>query len=662
MLRIHACQNEAAAKQYFTSSLDRGDYYMSDQELPGFWGGRGAELLGLSGTVAQKDFFKLTENRNPRTDKPLTARTKANRRIGYEFNFNCAKGISIEFSLNQSDVIMEAAKGAVDFTMHEIERNAKCRVRKGRQNHDRVTGNLVWAVFTHLTSRPIDGVPDPHLHFHVFAFNSTFDEKEGCWKAAQIGDIKREAPYFESLFHSKLRENLENAGYRTVMRGKSVDLEHIPESCIDKFSRRTKQIEQESSRLGVDNAEQKAALGAKTRERKNKALTSEELKTEWLARLSDNEKDALTSREDSPELVPDTHETVLPGITRDAKAAVKFAVEQAFERDSVVSEHRLLGIALQNAGPKTSPVSVHRAFEQLDLVRDDSSGRTLVTTREILREEQRMIAFAKEGRGKCVPFSMNARPNGPTRLTDRQEKALTELVGSYDRVTILRGAGGVGKSTLMQAFQSAVEKKGQQVFAYTPTNSSANGEKGHTVARLLVDQAMQKELKGQVLWIDNAGMVGVRTMARVFDVAQRQDARVVLSGDYKKHRPVERGGAFGILAKDAGLHSVSLKSIQRQRGALKAATASLERGNTTSACHRLERMGAIHELPTTDVHKQLAQDYVKTIKRRQSALVLSPTRRERDRASAELLGRKPASRRAGPGGRERQPRRAARVY
>ena len=291
MLRIHACQNEAAAKQYFTSSLDRGDYYMSDQELPGFWGGRGAELLGLSGRVAQKDFFKLTENRNPQTDKPLTARTKANRRIGYEFNFNCAKGISIEFSLNKSEVIMEAATSAVTFTMNEIERNAKCRVRKGRQNHDRVTGNLVWSVFTHLTSRPIDGVPDPHLHFHVFAFNSTFDNKEQCWKAAQIGDIKRDAPYFESLFHSKLRENLENAGYRTVMRGKSVDLEHIPESCIDKFSRRTKQIEQESSRLGIDNAEQKAALGAKTRERKNKALTSEELKREWLARLSDEEKE-----------------------------------------------------------------------------------------------------------------------------------------------------------------------------------------------------------------------------------------------------------------------------------------------------------------------------------------------------------------------------------
>ena len=139
-----------------------------------------------------------------------------------------------------------------------------------------------------------------------------------------------------------------------------------------------------------------------------------------------------------------------------------------------------------------------------------------------------------------------------------------------------------------------------------------------------------------MLWIDNAGMLGVRTMAKVFDVAQQQDARVVLSGDYKKHRPVERGGAFGILAKDAGLHSVSLKSIQRQRGALKAATASLERGNTTNAWHRLERMGAIHELPTTDVHKQLAQAYVKTIKRRQSALVLSPTRRERDRASAAI--------------------------
>ena len=55
----------------------------------------------------------------------------------------------------------------------------KCRPAsaKGGKNENRRTGNMAWGEFIHFTSRPVDGVPDPHLHAHCFVFNTTFDKQ-----------------------------------------------------------------------------------------------------------------------------------------------------------------------------------------------------------------------------------------------------------------------------------------------------------------------------------------------------------------------------------------------------------------------------------------------------------------------------------------------------
>ena len=68
----------------------------------------------------------------------------------------------------------------------ELETEAKTRVRKGGVNEERVTGNLVYGEFVHLTSRPVGGVPDPHLHAHCVVFNATHDQAENAWKAVQF--------------------------------------------------------------------------------------------------------------------------------------------------------------------------------------------------------------------------------------------------------------------------------------------------------------------------------------------------------------------------------------------------------------------------------------------------------------------------------------------
>ncbi len=66
---------------------------------------------------------------------------------------------------------------------------------------------MVWAEFIRTASRPIDGIPDPQLHAHVFVINTTWDDEEGRWKAGKFRDLVRDAPFFQAAFRGRLAAN-----------------------------------------------------------------------------------------------------------------------------------------------------------------------------------------------------------------------------------------------------------------------------------------------------------------------------------------------------------------------------------------------------------------------------------------------------------------------
>ncbi|QJW98477.1 relaxase domain-containing protein [Frigoriglobus tundricola] len=58
MIRISQQDSASGAKRYYATA----DYYSEGQELVGSWGGKGADRLGLSGTVDQFSFERLCDN------------------------------------------------------------------------------------------------------------------------------------------------------------------------------------------------------------------------------------------------------------------------------------------------------------------------------------------------------------------------------------------------------------------------------------------------------------------------------------------------------------------------------------------------------------------------------------------------------------------------
>lgn len=601
------------------------------------WHGKAADRLGLSGVIQRSDWDSLCDNRHPETQRALTPRQKAERRVGYDFNFHAPKSLSVLYGITPDERVLDAFRESVDATMRDIETEMKTRVRKGGKDEDRTTGNMIWGAFTHFTARPVDGVPDPHLHAHCFVFNTTWDGNENRWKAGQFADLKRDAPYFEAMFHSRLARGLEELGVATRRTKKAWEIEAVPDSAIKKFSRRTARIEEKASEMNISDAKAKGELGARTREKKKKNLTLDELRNEWCSRLLPEESAAL--RQVEAGIGGDR-------IMEDKQAAgyaVNYAIDHLFERNSVVGERKILTEALRHSLGIASADAVTREFQRRGLITGNRGGETLATTRAVLEEERNMIDFAREGRGTCHRLGTSDHRFRRDWLNEGQRRAVRHVLDSPDRVILIRGAAGTGKTSMMQEAVEAIVANGKKVLVFAPSADASRGvlrqegfANADTVARFLCDERLQSEARGQVIWIDEAGLLGTRAMARVFELADRLDARVILSGDRKQHGSVERGAALRLLEEEAGLVPASIKEIKRQRADYKCAVQALSEGRTAAGFRQLDRLGWIREAADPDRYRILAAEYVASVNHGKTALVVSPTHLEGESITDEI--------------------------
>jgi ATP-dependent exoDNAse (exonuclease V) alpha subunit len=165
---------------------------------------------------------------------------------------------------------------------------------------------------------------------------------------------------------------------------------------------------------------------------------------------------------------------------------------------------------------------------------------------------------------------------------------------------------------------------------------------------------MQEQVRGQVIWVDEAGLISSGDMKRLMDVARDTGSRVILSGDYTQHASVEAGDAFRLLEQEAGVKLARLTQVRRQtEKGYKKAVEAIARGSGKAAqkgFDALDAMGCVVEASGEERHKLLVADYVKSLDDKKTGLIIAPTHAEGGRLTGEV---REALKERGDLGRER---------
>lgn len=637
MIRMYQCKTSAQAKNYFREALSKADYYIEGQEVSGQFHGKIAKRLGLEGKPIDREMFEsFCDNIHPKTGKPLTPRMVKDRRVGYDISVHCPKSVSILIAMTNNEEVQQAVKESGHETMLEIEGDIFTRIRKNGQYDDRHTGEMLWCDFTHSTARAVDenSIPDMHRHTHFFSMNLTYDQVEKRYKAGQFYHIKKNMPYHQARFQKRLADKLGDLGYDIRKTKNGFELAIIPQAAIDHFSKRTNHIGQVAREKGITNPKELDQLGARTRTKKDTSLTMPQLQKLWNEQLIEAGID-----ETAKTLPKTTDESLTP------EQSLSFAIRKSFERISVLRDRQILSQAYEYAvdNKDVSLDEIDETLEKNDTVFKVQVGnQTFCTTELVHKEEKRMVNLARAGIGKIDPIQKKFDIARFKHLNDEQQDVIRHVLTNRDVVTMIKGGAGTGKTTLLKTIVPEIEKTGLSVYLFAPTAEASRDvlknegfDKADTVARLLTDKTIHDNIKNQIIWVDEAGMLGIKDTVRILEIANDNNARVIFVGDYKQHASVQRGDAMRILQKIGYIPYVSLNTIYRQKQEdYRQAVKEISEGNINTGFSLLDAQGAIHEVEHQEINQTLVKNYLDARQNRKSALVITPTR-----ANAKTINR-----------------------
>lgn len=650
MLTMKAQYSLQNAESYFREHLRVGDYYMEGRSVSGQWMGEGARQLGLSGVTNEQEFINLCRNLHPQSGEQLTPRLNskrvrvdkegnihesANRRVFYDFTLSPPKSVSIAALVGNDKRIIEAHDEAVQIAMRQLQTYAATRVRTQGQYSQRMTGNVVGAIFRHDTSRAMD----PHLHSHCILFNATWDSTEGRWKALEACEMVTAQKFVRNVYYHEMVRSLQRFGYGMENNSRGdFEIAGVSKELIDRFSKRHAEIDQKTRELlerEPDKAGQnikaiRANIAHKERARKIKDVGIVKLQSMWNKQLTWREWYQLhrLDKHRSPEM----SEKITPA------QAVNWAEQHLFERRSVVHEHEIWRHALEHLrGRDVSLAEIQGVTATRGYIRDEQfQGKT--TTRTVLQRELNIVKLARHGMGQYRPLAYGYRRINHS-LDIEQGQAVDQILSSRNFVTLFRGGAGTGKTYALREVKAGLAQAREIVHVLAPQRQQvADLERdgftdAQTVSAFLTEKSMRR---GAVVLVDEAGQIGGEQMLQLLDYIQTNEGRVILSGDTRQHGAVEASDALRAIEKYAGLDYAELTNIRRQNPdsaktqaerlwleQYKLAVDEARRGKLGSSFDRLDNHEAIISCTLADQQQKLTEHFLELFKSQQSIVVVS---------------------------------------
>ena len=196
------------------------------------------------------------------------------------------------------------------------------------------------------------------------------------------------------------------------------------------------------------------------------------------------------------------------------------------------------------------------------------------------------------------------------KLSHEQTQALQAGL-SGERLSVIRGRAGTGKSYTLNALRVGLNNSGHDVIGLAPTNMVAGAlrrdgfTQSSTVHSFLFreNQGRISLKEGSRLVVDEAAMLDSGTLKLLLEAAHRHRAGVVLVGDDGQLSAIERGGLFSDIAKLA--KAAEIKEVRRQTEDWgRQATQALARGDIKAAIKAYDDRGFIVRSDTDEAAKQ----------------------------------------------------------
>ncbi|EPO3982283.1 MobF family relaxase [Escherichia coli] len=323
MMSIAQVRSAGSAGNYYT---DKDNYYVLGS-MGERWAGRGAEQLGLQGSVDKDVFTRLLEGKLPDGADLSRMQDGSNKhRPGYDLTFSAPKSVSVMAMLGGDKRLIDAHNQAVDFAVRQVEALASTRVMTDGQSETVLTGNLVMALFNHDTSRD----QEPQLHTHAVVANVT--QHNGEWKTLSsdkvgktgfIENVYANQIAFGRLYREKLKEQVEALGYETEVVGKH-GMWEMPGVPVEAFSGRSQAIREAVGEDASLKSRDVAALDT----RKSKQHVDPEVRmAEWMQTLKETGFDIRAYRDAADQRAETRTQT--PGPASQDGPDVQQAVTQA---------------------------------------------------------------------------------------------------------------------------------------------------------------------------------------------------------------------------------------------------------------------------------------------------------------------------------------------
>lgn len=566
-----------------------------------------ANAIGINPRMMPRDAELARLFEGKRADDGEAWSVHKRKHSGFDFVFAPHKSVSLAAEFAATPAESAAYWNAVDRAADRALRYAAQTLgyaRKGRGGEDGAdAGGVGWVSFRHHTARPTmvaqDGAGgatylldapvagDPHMHVHNFFMNLvvTPDGRVGSLDTKALTEIK--VKELGAYFQATLAQELRRLGCSVAYDAKeeAVVLTAIPDEINKAFSKGRTQIEEKAKAFAKSQGIDWDRIGADAKMNILRDAGAE-------GRLGKMKSDERNLWREQAKALGWHHETAFDGKTYEPLTneqrldrAYKFAARHLAEefRTAAVITHEklalyaargLIGVGIAGGPGDISAVvtlieerGIRFRGEHVALVTGGMDGQVRVTNTAQLRTEQAVLDLARgNARDRSEALSSDALRGAMDRagvaFTAEQRGAIYAL-GLGGRLTMLTGAAGVGKTTLLEPLVAAWQAdrrfspEGREVIgaALSWRQADALREAGvtRTYAMEILLRAIEKgefqASRNTVLVVDEISQIAPRQILRLLELQAKTGMTIKMLGDREQAQAIEGGDAMELIRR-----------------------------------------------------------------------------------------------------------------